>query len=102
MSARDANVTCPCCQSRLEVDVRTGKVVKWRREVELDETGKPILTEADWTSAADRAGGRRDAAVEKFDAGVAREQKRETDLDDLFNKASEKLKKKGEDDPLSP
>jgi hypothetical protein len=94
MDLRETKVTCPCCQSHLEIDVRTGKVVKWRRETELDETGKPILREEDWTDAQKRVAGRREAAADKFEAGLAREQSRETDLDDLFKKAQDKLEKR--------
>jgi len=91
-------VTCPCCNSRLDVDTRSGKVVRWQPESKLDETGKPILTDSDWDAAAKRAGGRQSTAEDKFDAGFAREKSRSADLDDLFRKASEKLKKKGEAD----
>ena len=98
MDQRETKVTCPCCESYLEVDVRTGKVVKWRRKTELDPTGKPILRESDWNQAADRVGGRMSEAAEKFDSGLAREQSREKDLDELFRKASDKLKKRGTQD----
>ena len=98
MSARDTKVTCPCCRSQLDVDLRTGKVLKWRRETELDETGKPILRESDWDDATSRVEGRLSTAIDKFDAGLSREQNREKDLDDLFRKASEKLKEPEEED----
>ena len=90
MEKRDVKLTCPCCESRLEVDVRTGKVLKWNRKTELDTTGKPILKEEDWTGAADRVQGRLSEAADKFDSSLASEKSRESDLDDLFRKASEK------------
>jgi hypothetical protein len=98
MTQRETNVTCPCCRSRLEVDVRTGKVVKWRREEELDSTGKPVLREEDWSQAAGRVDGRLSAAADKFDEGFARETSRAKDLDDLFKKASEKLADRDDDE----
>ena len=95
---RDINVTCPCCQSYLEVDARSGKVVKWRRERELDETGKPILDEKDWDDVSSRVQNRVSDAVDKFDSSLKREQNRERDLDDLFKKASDKLKDSADDE----
>ncbi len=100
MSARDTNVTCPCCQSRLEVDTRTGQVLKWSRQSELDETGKPILRESDWHDAAKKVSGRLPSAGDKFDASMNREKSREQDLDDLFTKAKDKLRKRGKSDEL--
>ncbi len=98
MDAKETVVTCPCCQSRLEVDVRSGKVVKWRKPGELDETGKPKMRESDWESASSRVSGRMDAAKDRFDASLTKEKNREKDLDDLFSKAEEKLKRRGEDE----
>lgn len=97
MENREARITCPCCESRLEVDVRTQTVVRWRRKEELDETGKPVLRESDWIDAAGRVGKRLDSASEAFETGLSRERDREKDLDDLFRKASDKLKGKGEE-----
>ncbi len=97
MDAKDTTVTCPCCQSRLEVDVRTGTVVRWRRATELDETGKPVLRESDWKAASERVEKRLGSAGDKFEEGVSREQNREHDLDELFRKANEKLRRKRDD-----
>lgn len=88
---KDVAVTCPCCESRLEIDVRTGKVVRWRKKGETDETGKPVMTESDWTTAADRVSKRMGSATDKFDQSLSREKSRSKDLDELFRKASEKL-----------
>jgi len=93
MDPRQTLVTCPCCESRLEVDARTGKVVTWRRKQELDETGKPVLRESDWDEASGRVEGRLAEAGDKFEQGLAREKTRETDLDDLFKKASDKARR---------
>ena len=98
MGTRQTVVTCPCCESRLEVDALSGKVVTWQRKTELDETGKPIVREEDWDEASARVQGRLASATDRFDAGLAREQNREKDLDDLFKKASEKALKPDEDE----
>jgi len=91
MAAKDLEITCPCCESRLEVDLRTGKVLRWSRKSELDEAGKPVVRESDWNSATERVSKRMGSANDKFDETLTREKNREKDLDDLFRKASEKL-----------
>ena len=96
---KDATVVCPCCDSRIEVDLRTGKVLRWRRPEELDETGKPVLTESDWADANKRVANRMGEAQDRFEDGLSREKSRESDLDDLFKKAKDKLHKRSEDRP---
>jgi len=96
---KDATVVCPCCESRIELDLRTGKVLRWRRPEELDETGKPVLTESDWEDASKRVAGRMGQAQDRFEDGLSREKSRESDLDDLFKKAKDKLRKRDEERP---
>jgi uncharacterized Zn finger protein (UPF0148 family) len=88
---KDLTVTCPCCESRLEIDVRTGTLVRWRKKGETDETGKPVMRESDWTSASERVSQRLGSATDKFDQSLSREKNRAKDLDELFRKANEKL-----------
>lgn len=94
MDAKEIKIDCPCCESRLEIDVRTAKVLRWRRKGETDETGKPVLRESDWSAAADRVGKRLGSAADKFDDSLTREKGRAQDLDELFRKANEKLGRK--------
>lgn len=94
METKEVQVTCPCCQSRLAIDVRTSKVVRWSEAQEEDEVGKPVPHDFDAVSR--RVQGRKDSALDTFDSNLAREKRRENDLDDLFRKANEKLKE--EDD----
>lgn len=96
MDTKEAKLVCPCCESTLEVDVRTGTVVRWRRKGEIDETGKPVVRESDWTAASERVGQRSSSAAERFEQGLSREKAREKDLDDLFRKAKDKLERRGE------
>ena len=91
MDAKDVHVECPCCQSRLEIDVRTGKVLRWSKKTETDLSGKPVVRESDWNKASERVGKRLGQAADKFDESLQREQTRTRDLDDLFRKANEKL-----------
>ena len=86
MSAKELSVSCPCCESRLVIDVRTAKVVTWSRAGEVDATGRPKVTDDDWDAAHKRATGRLSEGTSKFDENLSREQKRAKDLDDLWNK----------------
>lgn len=97
METKETRVTCPCCESRLEIDVRTGTVVRWRKKGETDESGKPVMRESDWKDASERVGKRLGGATDKFDQSLSREKNRAKDLDELFRKASEKLEDKDED-----
>lgn len=94
METKETQVECPCCQSRLEIDLRTGTVLRWRKKGETDELGKPALREGDWSSASERVSKRLGSAADKFDESLSREKAREKDLDELFRKASKKLEPK--------
>jgi hypothetical protein len=96
MESKEVKLDCPCCQSRLEIDVRTGTILRWRRKGETDETGKPVLRDSDWAAASDRVSRRSGAAVDKFDESLMREKSRTQDLDELFRKANEKLRHEDE------
>ncbi len=93
MSKKELQVTCPCCSSRLVVDLRTERVVSSRREEELDETGKPVVTEGDWTTARDRVRDREEGGDGRLTDALDREKGRESRLDDLFKQAKDKLYK---------
>ena len=93
MEKKDVRVTCPCCHSRIEVDVRTGHVLRWRRPEEVDETGKPKVKEEDWDEATGRVSGRLAEARDRFEAGLAKEKSRAEELEELFRKAKAKLEK---------
>lgn len=93
MDAKDHLVTCPCCESRLVVDARTGKLVRWSKKGEADESGKPILNPEQWSQASERVKGRLDAATDRFDQNLSREKTKSKELDELFRRASEKLQR---------
>ena len=97
MDTKEIQVTCPCCESRLEVDVRTARIVRWRKKGETDETGKPVVRDSDWTAASDRVSKRLGSATDKFDESLSREKTRGKDLDELFRKANDKLNRKGDE-----
>lgn len=93
---KEVEVTCPCCESRLSVDVRTSQVLRWRAAPKAGEEG-PERKSQDWGAAQKRVEGRLGSAADKFDEGLQRERSREGDLDDLFRKANDKLRRKEDD-----
>ena len=98
MEIKDVDVTCPCCGTRITVDTRTRKILRSRPPKQEDETGKPVVGKKDWEEVSSKVVGRLGVAAEKFEDGLAREQTRERDLDDLFRKAREKAKRPRDDE----
>ena len=92
MNDKQIEIACPCCASRILIDVRTGTILRTRKAGEVDlETGKPKVGEADWADALGKVRRRTDTGQSKLDDALARERDKTTRLDDLFKKASEKL-----------
>lgn len=94
MSLKQIDVSCPCCDTRLTVDVLTGKVLRHAPPEQVDETGKPILDEKRWDAANSRVRDRKKDSLDKFEAALGKERSREDDLDDLFEKAKRKAQRK--------
>jgi len=92
MDAKQLEISCPCCKSRLAVDVRTGAVVRAVRPEQTDETGRPVVREEDWSTAVDKVRQRSDGAGSKLDAALQKEREKASRLDELFKQASNKLK----------
>lgn len=92
MDAKEVRITCPCCQARLDVDVRTEKVVRWREERSAeDQSG--ASEPKDFDALTRRVEGRTGSVLDKFDDNLEREKRRGKDLDDLFRRANEKVKR---------
>lgn len=102
METKQIEIACPCCKSRILVDVRTGKLLRTLRPEELDATGKPLVGERDWDQALGRVRGRESERASKLDSALDRERERSQHLDDLFRKASEKLPDPEADADLDP
>ena len=85
MSKKEIDVTCPCCSSRLLVDVATSKVLRSRNPKEEDGGDKT------WGAAQGRVEDRDGRATDAFNSALDREESREDDLDDLFSKAQKKV-----------
>jgi hypothetical protein len=94
MSAKQIEVTCPCCSARLEVDVTSGSVMRTRRAEKAGEKAGEVDV---WGAAQATVRGRTNSGADKLESALEEERGKKDKLDDLFRKAQEKLKR-GEDD----
>jgi hypothetical protein len=90
MSAKQIDVTCPCCSARLSIDVTTGSVMR-SRSPEASAGGDV------WGAAQETVRGRTKSGADKLESALEEERGKKDRLDDLFRKAQEKLKR-GEED----
>ena len=95
MASKEIEIVCPCCDSRLTVDVLTRTVLRAVGAQETDEFGKARLDEDRWDAATGKVKDR-STAGERLDDALERERERTGRLDDLFEKAKRKHEK-GED-----
>jgi len=91
MDAKQIEITCPCCGSRVLVDVRTEQVLRTRPVAEPDREGRPKVGEADWDEACGRVRTREEQREDRLDSALERERERGSTLDERFRRASEKL-----------
>jgi hypothetical protein len=90
MSAKQIDVTCPCCSARLVVDVTTQSVLRTQRP------DGPVGGDV-WGAAQATVRGRTKSGADKLESALEEERGKKDRLDDLFRKAQEKLKR-GEDE----
>jgi hypothetical protein len=93
MSAKQIDVTCPCCSARLTVDVLTRTILRSVTAEELGPDGAGGPRAGRWDAAARRASGRVRSGQDKLDEALEAERAKQDRLDDLFRKANEKLSK---------
>jgi len=93
---KQIDVTCPCCDTVMVVDVLTQKVLRHAKPSQVDETGKAVLDEGRWDSAQDKVSKRGERGRDEFEDALGKEKTREGDLDDLFDAAKSKLRKRRE------
>ncbi len=94
METKQIEVVCPCCTNRLTIDLRTQKVMQARAKTKLDETGKPVMGEADWNQAFGKVKARDEEREDRLGSMLEQEQRRPKDLDERFRAARKRL-----DDP---
>jgi hypothetical protein len=90
---KEIEIECPCCGSRIWVDARSGAVMRSRRAREEDESGKPVVHEADWDAANAQVKGRMVSAADRFEQSLTKERRKGQDLDERFQRANEELKR---------
>jgi DNA-directed RNA polymerase subunit RPC12/RpoP len=88
---KEIEIDCPCCESRLLIDVRTQTVLRHAPKASLDEFGKPVQDGKRWDAAARTVTDRESRSEDAFDSALNREKSRTRDLDDLFKKAQRKV-----------
>ena len=98
METKQIEVDCPCCSTRLVVDVLTRTVLRADAPAQIDETGKAQLDPGRWDAAHGRVSGRGRSAEEKLGAALESERSKEDRLDSLFDKAKEKLQRRKDED----
>jgi hypothetical protein len=94
MQKKQIQVDCPCCSSRLTIDVLTHTVMRADSPQELDETGKPRVPEKRWDKARGRVDARSAGAGDRLDAALDSERSKADRLDDLFDKARQKVQRR--------
>jgi hypothetical protein len=88
MSAKQIDVTCPCCSARITVDVTSGNVMRTVRAEDTTAAGGDR-----WAAAQETVRGRTKSGADKLESALEEERGKKDRLDDLFRKAQEKLKR---------
>lgn len=91
MESKQVEFLCPCCSSRLVLDLRTQKVVRSQRPAELDSQGKPKVGERDWGQALGKVQDREQQGEGRLEQALRKEKDKARTLDELFRKAGEGL-----------
>jgi hypothetical protein len=99
MESKQIDVDCPCCSTRLTIDVLTRKILRAAPPEQLDETGRAVLDESRWDEASARVEDRVQGAEDKLESALSAEREKESRLDDLFDKARRKVRGQEEDGP---
>ena len=95
MSSKQIEVTCPCCSTRLIVDVLSGQILRRSQPAQPaeEESGKDR-----WSSAQDRVRERTKSGEDKLKSALEHERGKSQRFDELFQKAREKHSRKGDED----
>jgi len=96
MSAKQIDVTCPCCSTRLTVDVLTGQILR-RTSPEGPEEG--LSGKDRWVSAQERVRERTKSGEDKLESALDRERGKSARFDELFQKARQKHADPADEEP---
>ena len=89
MDAKEIEVRCPCCATRLWVEPTTGRVL---RTVE----GEDAQTKDRWEAAEQKVRERTHSGADKLESALEAERTKESRFDELFQKAREKHRRESE------
>jgi hypothetical protein len=95
--ARDLELSCPDCGTRILVDVRTGQVLRHGPARSPDGQDD----EGGWDRALQKVEGRDTRGQDRFDDALDKERRRDKDLDDLFDSARRAAKRDEEEEEQS-
>jgi hypothetical protein len=98
MSAKQIDVTCPCCSTRLTVDILTGHILR-RSQPAAAQAGPEDKDR--WSSAQERVRDRTKAGEDKLESALEHERGKAKRFDSLFDKARDKHAREGGEDPES-
>lgn len=94
MEKKQIDVTCPCCEARLQVDVLTSQVVRATAASEKGGAGDPAAEAERWEHAARRVEERSSGAEDKLEAALDAEKGKADRFDELFDAARERLRER--------
>jgi hypothetical protein len=98
MNAKDIEVRCPCCETRILVDVATGKVLKTTPAARDDAQAAEGSGARDrWESAQQRVRDRSQTSNQKLESALEAERTKSERFDELFRKAREKQSRPGQE-----
>jgi len=97
MTAKQIDVTCPCCSTRLTVDVLTGQILRRSQPAEAETEGGTAAKDR-WVSAQERVRDRTKTGEDKLESALEQERTKAKKFDDLFQKAREKHTRKDSQD----
>ena len=95
MSAKQIDVTCPCCSTRLTVDVGTGQIL---HRIGPETADEGVSGKDRWISAQERVRERTKSGEDKLESALDYERGKAARFDELFQKAREKNERKGDED----
>jgi hypothetical protein len=91
MNAKDIEVRCPCCETRLLVDLASGKILKTTPAPRAAGHAPEETAPRDrWESAQQRVRDRTQTSSSKLESALEAERTKEGRFDELFQKAREK------------
>ena len=92
MSKKEIQIECPCCHSELTIERASDKIVAWQRaeNFEAQSTKSSSPKPDPFEAARDRVQRRESGDQDKLGQALSRERNRERDLDELFDRITDR------------